>query len=232
MQYRSILEEHKAVRRAAGLFDVSHMGEVDWRAQGRRRSLTASSRTTSAGCTRAGCCIRRCAHPDGGVIDDLLVYMRGVGDYFPASTRATSPPTWIGSARGRRAGRDGDGPLRLNRALAVQGPKALGLVQPLTQTHTREPQVLPLHRGRGRRHPLHHRRTGYTGEDGFELYHGAGEAVRAGRGAPRRGNTARPRALRTRGARQPQARGGLPLYGHEITRDIPRSRPAWLDGQV
>src|SRR3954469_2283792 len=82
VQYRSILEEHKAVRRAAGLFDVSHMGEVDVRGAEAGKFLDFLV-TNDVGKLFPGRVLYSpMCYASGGVVDDLLVYMRGPEDYF------------------------------------------------------------------------------------------------------------------------------------------------------
>ena len=236
VQYRSILDEHKAVRRAAGLFDVSHMGEVDVRGPGAlaflQRLLTNDlSRMTPGRVVYSPMC-----HPGGGVLDDLLVYMRGEHDYFlcvNAGNTATDL-AWmreqadaLRDASGARyavtiADRSADYAL-----LAVQGPRAAEIVLSLAAP------------GPGAREAVaalkyyHFRdgvdvagvrclvsRTGYTGEDGFELYHAAGDATKLA-GAVLAAGAPLGLELAGLGARDSlRLEAGYPLHGHEISQDI------------
>ena len=82
VQYRSILEEHKAVRRAAGLFDVSHMGEVDVSGRDAGRFLNHLVTNDVAKLFPGRVLYTPMCYPEGGVVDDLLVYMKGPEDYF------------------------------------------------------------------------------------------------------------------------------------------------------
>lgn len=221
VQYRSILEEHKAVRRAAGLFDVSHMGEVDVAGPGAGAFLDGLV-TNAVGRMYPGRVLYSpmCAL-DGGVIDDLLVYMRGPGDYFLCINAGNIPADleWI---RARAAGLDVRVADRSEETalLAVQGPRALAIVQPLTATRLESLRYYHFTQGEvaGVRCTLS--RTGYTGEDGFELYHGAGDAVRLAEALLAAGA---PHGLELcgLGARDSlRLEAGFPLYGHEITREI------------
>jgi aminomethyltransferase len=81
VQYRSILEEHKAVRRTAGLFDVSHMGEVDIQGPEAARFLNHLVTNDVAKLFPGRVLYSPMCQPDGGVVDDLLVYMRGPEDH-------------------------------------------------------------------------------------------------------------------------------------------------------
>jgi len=156
VQYRSILEEHKAVRRAAGLFDVSHMGEVDVAGPGAGAFLD-SLVTNAVGRMYPGRVLYSpmCA-ADAGVIDDLLVYMRGPGDYFLCINAGNIPPDleWI---RARAAGQDVRSPTAPRRPRSWPSRAAGARDRPAARRDpTRGPEVLPFHAGRGRRRPLHH----------------------------------------------------------------------------
>jgi aminomethyltransferase len=221
VQYRSILEEHKAVRGAAGLFDVSHMGEFD--VEGPEAGAFLNSLVTNdVGKMYPGRVLYSpMCHQDGGVIDDLLVYMRGPGRYFLCVNAGNTPADlqWIQEAAAGRAvsvtDRSADWAL-----LAVQGPNAAATVQSLADRdlsavkyyHFAEAAVA------GVRCVVS--RTGYTGEDGFELYNPSAEAPALAEALLEAG---RPRGLELcgLGARDSlRLEAGYPLYGHELTREI------------
>lgn len=221
VQYRSILEEHKAVRRAAGLFDVSHMGEVDVRGPDARRFLDHLV-TNDVGRLFPGRVLYSpMCYPDGGVVDDLLVYLRGEEDLFLCvnASNVAKDLEWI---RGQAAGfavtitdRSADYAL-----VAVQGPRAAEIVQSLTGAklgllkyyHFAEATVAGVH--------CLVSRTGYTGEDGFELYHPPGEAVALTQALLDAG-ASRGLELAGLGARDSlRLEAGYPLYGHELNADI------------
>src|SRR3954470_11979300 len=82
VQYRSILEEHKAVRRAAGLFDVSHMGELDIRGPDAGRFLNRLVTNDVSKLFPGRVVYSPMCLPNGGVVDDLLVYLRAPDEYF------------------------------------------------------------------------------------------------------------------------------------------------------
>ena len=221
VQYRSILEEHKAVRRAAGLFDVSHMGEVDVRGPDAARFLNQLVTNDVAKLFPGRVLYSPMCYENGGVVDDLLVYMRGAEDFFLCinAGNIAKDLAWI---RARAAGfnvtitdRSDDYAL-----LAVQGPRAAEIVQSLTGAklglvkyyHFAEATVAGVH--------CIASRTGYTGEDGFELYHAASEAVTLATALLEAGQS-RGLELAGLGARDSlRLEAGYPLYGHEITADI------------
>ncbi len=168
VQYEGIREEHSAVRRHAGMFDVSHMGQVEVEGPGAfaflQRVLTNDIGEVAVGGAQYSCL----CNEDGGVIDDLFAYRLG-GDRYLVVTNAANHETdleWLG-----RQSRQFDAIVRdvadRYAMLAVQGPHArtvleatLGIELP-SRFHVSHPQV-------GRR-PALACGTGYTGEDGVEL---------------------------------------------------------------
>ncbi|MDF9827802.1 aminomethyltransferase [Ereboglobus sp. PH5-10] len=231
VQYKSILEEHKTVRRAAGLFDVSHMGEFDVRGADAfaflQRLLTNDlSKMTPGRIVYSPMC-----YPSGGVVDDLLVYKRGDGDYFLCvnAGNIAKDLDWIGGQLVALRKPDGaryDVTVSNRSAdyalLAIQGPRALEIVQSLAPSA-----------GLGEIKYYHFTdgievagvrclvsRTGYTGEDGFELYHAPADA-RALADALLAAGAPLGMELAGLGARDSlRLEAGFPLYGHEITADI------------
>ncbi len=221
VQYRSILEEHKAVRRTAGLFDVSHMGEVDVQGPEAGRFLNHLVTNDVAKMYPGRVLYSPMCQPDGGVVDDLLVYMRAPDDYFLCINAGNidKDVAWIASqAKGFQVtirNRSNDYAL-----LAVQGPKAAEIVQSLTGAklgavkyyHFVEGTVAGVH--------CILSRTGYTGEDGFEVYHAAAEAPALAEAVLAAGL---PHGLELAGlgARDSlRLEAGYPLYGHEISAAI------------
>ena len=221
VQYRSILEEHKAVRRTAGLFDVSHMGEVDVRGPEAAKFLNHLVTNDVAKLFPGRVLYSPMCYASGGVVDDLLVYMRGAEDYFLCinAGNIAKDLAWIREcAVGFNVtitDRSDDYAL-----LAVQGPRAAEIVQSLTGAklglvkyyHFAEATVAGVH--------CIASRTGYTGEDGFELYHAASEAVALATALLEAGQS-RGLELAGLGARDSlRLEAGYPLYGHEITSEI------------
>ncbi|HVU22782.1 MAG TPA: glycine cleavage system aminomethyltransferase GcvT [Opitutus sp.] len=221
VQYRSILEEHKAVRRAAGLFDVSHMGEVDVRGPGAGAFLNRLVANDVAKLYPGRVLYTPMCYPNGGVVDDLLVCMRGPEDYFLCinAGNIAKDLAWI------REQAAGTGVAIEDRSadyglLAVQGPRAADIVQSLTGAKLGLVKYYHFVEGTVAGSLCLISRTGYTGEDGFELYVNAGEAVALAEallaaGAPHGLELA---GLGARDSLRLEA--GYPLYGHEITAEI------------
>lgn len=209
------------MRRAAGLFDVSHMGEVDVRGPQALEFLEHLVTNEVAKLYPGRVLYSPMCRDDGGTVDDLLVYMRAPQDYFLCinAGNIAKDLAWIAAqAAGfdvRVADRSADYAL-----LAIQGPRAAEIVQSLTGAklaalgtyHFCEGTVAGVH--------CIISRTGYTGEDGFELYHAAAEAVALAEallaaGAPHGLELA---GLGARDSLRLEA--GYPLYGHELADDI------------
>jgi aminomethyltransferase len=221
VQYRSILEEHKAVRRAAGLFDVSHMGEADVAGPDAARFLNYLV-TNDVGKLFPGRALYTpMCNPKGGALDDLLIYMRGPEDFFLClnAGNAAQDVAWLKeqAAKFDVAVTDRSADYAL---LAVQGPRAAGIVQSLTETRLDPVKYYHFTEGSVAGVRCLISRTGYTGEDGFELYHAAGEAVKLAEALLAAG---KPEGLEWcgLGARDSlRLEAGYPLYGHELTTEI------------
>jgi len=221
VQYRSILEEHKAVRRAAGLFDVSHMGEIDVRGPDAERFLNHLVTNDVARLVPGRVLYTPMCYPDGGVVDDLLVYRWAPENFFLCVNAANADKdlAWIRDQAGAFSVTVADHSTDYG-LLAVQGPRAAAIVQSLTGAklgvvayyHFTEAPVAGVH--------CLISRTGYTGEDGFELYHAVGDSVPLAEallaaGAPHG------MELCGLGARDSlRLEAGYPLYGHEISAEI------------
>ena len=221
VQYKSILEEHKAVRQRCGLFDVSHMGEAD--VQG-PEALKFLQHLVTNDCSKlfpGRILYTVMCYPHGGVVDDLLVYMRGADDYLLCinAGNIAKDIAWIQEqAKGFNCtvtDRSAE-----YAQLAIQGPRAAELVQTLTEVNLTDIKYYHFTNGVVAGVKCIISRTGYTGEDGFELYCPAAdgaalaEAIVAA-GAPFG------LELTALGARDSlRLEAGFPLYGHEITEHI------------
>ncbi len=220
VQYTSILAEHRAVRDNAGLFDVCHMGEIlvegpqaesflDYLLTNRVTGLTEGKALYAMMCTE-----------EGGVVDDLILYRLGPNRFFLCINAGNndSDIEWIQAHQGRFDCTVA--PLSAAYGLlALQGPNAQRILERLT------PEASKLKRFRCRDTAIGDievllSRTGYTGEDGFEIY------CQTARAAELAGNIVSAGepdglALCGLGARDSlRLEAGLPLYGHEIDTEI------------
>ncbi len=179
VQYTGIIEEHRTVRSAVGLFDVSHMGEFEVEGGD---ALTALQRVTTndVGALAVGQVqyTALCAD-DGGIVDDATVYRLEADRYMMTVNASNIDKDWAWvtersaapGARWRNVSSD-------TALIAVQGPHAEALVGRLSDVDV--PGIPYYHARRGRVAGVATliSRTGYTGEDGFELYVRAGDAER------------------------------------------------------
>jgi aminomethyltransferase len=178
VQYTGIIEEHRTVRRAVGLFDISHMGEFE--IQGKDALAVVQRLTTNDAATLAIGQVQYSllCYPEGGIVDDLTLY-RLADEHFMLTVNASNIDKdwrWVtghgqGAARWRNVSEE-------TALLAVQGPKAEGLVRRLADTDVTRVLYYHFTRGKVAGVPAIISRTGYTGEDGFELYIPAGQAER------------------------------------------------------
>jgi aminomethyltransferase len=217
LHYGSIRGEHLAVRERAGLFDVSHMGEVNVTGAGALGFLQQLVTNDVSKLTPGRALYSVMCHPDGGIVDDLLVY-RDQDSYMCVvnAARHDVDLEWMERCR---AGHDTQ--LRDVSAetvlLAVQGPRAKGIVQSLSSGQELSAIRYYHHRpGEVAGVPVRISRTGYTGEDGFELYANAGEAERLWAALLEAGSTEGliPAGLGARDTLRLEA--GFRLYGQDI----------------
>jgi aminomethyltransferase len=221
VQYRSILEEHKAVRTRCGLFDVSHMGEA---AIYGPEALKFLQHLVTNDCSKlfpGRVLYTVMCYPHGGVVDDLLVYMRSEGDYLLCinAGNIAKDIAWIKEqARGFACTIED---LSEDYAqLAIQGPSAIALVQSLTPAKLADLKYYHFTSDDVAGVPCLISRTGYTGEDGVELYCLADSGVQLAEAVLAAGG---PFGLELTGlgARDSlRLEAGFPLYGHEITDKI------------
>ena len=216
VQYAGILEEHRTVRRAVGLFDVSHMGEFE--VTGARAVATLQTLTTNdvAALEVGQVQYSLLCDPAGGIVDDLTVYRLG-GDRFMLTVNASNIDTdWRWVTEHGESGALWRNISSETALLAVQGPRAEALVAELADADVKSLRYYHFAAGAvaGARALLS--RTGYTGEDGFELYVAAGEAERLWREFLDRGRAAgvAPVGLGARDTLRLEMR--YVLYGNDI----------------
>ena len=218
VSYGSQIEEHRAVRGGAGMFDVSHMLAVDLLGDGARDFLRYTLANNVDKLAVPGKALYSCLlKPDGGVIDDLLVYFVGDDAFRLVVNAGTADKDveWLTSLRDERSPRLEIAPRRDLAMIAVQGPGArecVWSVLPQVREATRE--MKPFVSAQVGDHFL--ARTGYTGEDGFEVILPAARAAEfwnalAGAGVQRCGLGARD-TLRLE--------AGMNLYGQDMDESV------------
>ncbi|WP_104167589.1 glycine cleavage system aminomethyltransferase GcvT [Arthrobacter sp. SX1312] len=225
LKYRSELEEHHTVRRAAGLFDLSHMGEVlvsgPQAAAFLNYALVSNLAVIAVGKAKYSLICTA----DGGVIDDLITY-RLAEDSFLVVPNASNAGVVAEELRHRAAGFDVtvEDQSDTTALIAVQGPTAeavlLELARPDDAATIRELKYYAAVEVELADLPVLLARTGYTGEDGFEIFIGTSFAVRLWDAVLQAGGAhgLLPCGLAARDSLRLEA--GMPLYGNELGLDI------------
>lgn len=178
VQYRGILEEHRAVRAAAGLFDVSHMGEVEFRGAS---AVAALQHLTSNDVSRlqvGQIQYSALTTPQGTFVDDVTVARLGPDRYL-VTVNASNTAKDLAWMREHAPAGAAITDQSLEKALiAIQGPKAAAILQPFASVSLDGVRYYWCAEGRVLDRPALIARTGYTGEDGFEIYVAPGDAAR------------------------------------------------------
>jgi aminomethyltransferase len=177
VQYTGIIEEHRATRAAVGLFDVSHMGEFEVEGPHALAALQMLTTNDVAALAEGQVQYSVLCQPDGGIVDDLTVY-RLAANRFMVTVNASNVETdwgWMTTHGGGARWRDISAETAL---IAVQGPSAEALVGRLADCDVAGIGYYRFMRGHVAGVPGLISRTGYTGEDGFELYISAQDAER------------------------------------------------------
>jgi len=237
VQYTSIIEEHRAIRSAVGMADISHMGRLRFEGPGAAVFLAELLTRRVADMELGQIRYSLVTNDAGGILDDVLVgyYHNSHGQpFFLVVVNASNREKivqWIHAHLPReRAERPGQEILwadvsRLWAMFAIQGPRSVELLQPIidadlkTMRYYRGAQVAILHPAARRQGGIISR-TGYTGEDGFELSLGADIAADVWDVLIEMGKPLGvvPAGLGARDTLRLEA--GMPLYGHELTERI------------
>jgi aminomethyltransferase len=222
VQYTSIAQEHQAVRNHVGLFDISHMGRLTFHGADPVPWLESVTTNHVARLAEGQIQYSLMTNEAGGVIDDVLVYRLPVGYSMVCNASNRAPVVaQLDSHRPTPSATVLSDKTLVTAMIAVQGPEAIDTVQALCAT-----PLAPL--------PYYHAvlgrlmgavdavisRTGYTGEDGFELIVASREAVRVWEALLEAGRDRGivPCGLGARDTLRFEA--AMPLYGHELSEDI------------
>ena len=231
LRYGSETAEHQAVRRAAGLFDLSHMGEIAVTGPGAAAALDYALTGLLSAVPEGRARYTMLCAPDGGVLDDLVVYHQAAGRYLVIANAANTARV-LGELRARCPGAAVTDETAAHALIAIQGPNAPGILSGLTSG---EVGALKYYAGcyadvAGR--PAWVARTGYTGEDGFEIFCDPGDAEHvwaaltgaaaafpaAGAADAERDAALVPAGLAARDTLRLEA--GMPLYGNELGMNV------------
>ncbi|MDR3079386.1 MAG: glycine cleavage system aminomethyltransferase GcvT [Streptomyces sp.] len=221
LRYGSERDEHLAVRTKAGLFDLSHMGEIAVTGPEADRLLNHAlvGDLASVGVGRAR--YTMICQEDGGILDDLIVYRLREQEYMVVAN-ASNAQVVLDAIVERSAGFDAE--VRDDRdayaLLAIQGPESSGILKSLTDADLDGLKYYAGLPGTVAGVPALIARTGYTGEDGFELFVAPSDAEKLWQALTEAGATAGliPCGLSCRDTLRLEA--GMPLYGHELSTSL------------
>jgi aminomethyltransferase len=228
------IEEHLRTRRHAGLFDVSHMGEIDVRGADAIALVNYLVSNDASKLVDGQAQYSALTTPEGTVVDDLLVYRFAQDHLLMVVNAGTTEKDWNWITSHRRSGA-----AELKNVsseycqLALQGPDALDILEKLTDVPLTEIKYYHFTEGQVDGVPAILSRTGYTGEDGFEVYAAADKADQIWNKLLDAGNFGTdngvlPCGLAARNTLRLEA--GMALYGHEIdeTTSLLEANLGWI----
>jgi aminomethyltransferase len=221
LRYSGDTAEHNAVRTSAGLFDLTHMGEIrisgPQAAAAMDYALVANASGISVGRAR----YTMLCNAEGGVLDDLIVYRTGDEEFLVVANAANAEV--VSAALAERV--QGFDALHEDVSddyalLAVQGPNAKAILEPLTDTDLDRVKYYAGYPSQVAGCDVLLARTGYTGEDGFELFTAPEDALAIWQALTDSGaaHDLKPAGLSCRDTLRLEA--GMPLYGNELSAEL------------
>jgi glycine cleavage system T protein (aminomethyltransferase) len=220
VQYSSILEEHAAVRTGVGLFDVSHMGEIEVRGPDAGKLVDHISTNHAAKLKPGQAHYSALLYAHGGFVDDILVHKVAEDNFFLCVNASNQEKDFEHICAANHFDAEVDFASERYAQLAIQGPRALATLRKLTKTDLAAIKYYWFADGSVSGTPARIARTGYTGEDGFEIYVAPAEAARLWRDILAAGEEfdIKPCGLGARNTLRLEAK--MALYGHELTASI------------
>ena len=216
LKYGSELEEHRAVRTDVGIFDLSHMGEITVQGPDAAAFLDYTLISDFSALKDGKAKYSMIVAEDGGILDDLITYKFSDNHFMVVPNAANTAAVWAAFEA-----RKGDFDVQLTNnseafaLVAVQGPRALEVLEPLLSD---DASALSYYSGAWMTLDgveIFVARTGYTGEDGFELFCTSEDAQKVWDAVIGSGT---PCGLAARDSLRLEA--SMPLYGHELTAEI------------
>jgi aminomethyltransferase len=220
IQYSSILEEHRTVRTAVGLFDVSHMGEIEITGSEAAKQVDFVS-TNNAGKMKTGQAhYSALLYEHGGFVDDILVHKISDTHFFLCVNASNQEKDFEHIRAYKRFDAHVEFASDRYAQLAIQGPKAAATLQKLTDTDLAGIKYYWFTDGTVDGVPARIAHTGYTGEDGFEIYIAPHSAAQVWNAVISAGEEfgIKPCGLGARNTLRLEAK--MALYGHELTPSI------------
>jgi len=220
VQYSGILDEHHAVRKAAGLFDVSHMGEIEVRGREALQLVDYVSTNHAAKLKPGQAHYSALLYEHGGFVDDILVHKIDDRHFFLCVNASNQDKDFEHIREHNRFDAEVDFASPRYAQLAIQGPKALGVLQQLTPVDLSAIRYYWFTDGEVSGTPARIARTGYTGEDGFEIYVSPDQAARLWQEILAAGQPVGIKACGLGARNTLRLEAKMALYGHEITASI------------
>ncbi|GAA2813512.1 glycine cleavage system aminomethyltransferase GcvT [Saccharopolyspora taberi] len=221
LRYSGDTAEHNAVRTAAGLFDLTHMGEIRISGPQAAEALDYALVANASGIGVGRARYTMICNAEGGVLDDLIVYRLGDQEFLIVANAANAAV--VSAALAERVGgfdathEDVSADYAL---IAVQGPKAVEILAPLTDTDLGAVRYYAGYPSKVAGREVLLARTGYTGEDGFELFTSPADAPAVWQALTDSGaaHGLQPAGLSCRDTLRLEA--GMPLYGNELSAEL------------
>ena len=220
VEYAGVLEEHRAVRQRVGLFDVSHMGEIEVRGP-QALDLVQNVTPNDAARLKTGQAqYSALLYEHGGFVDDILVHKVADDHYFLCVNAANQDKDYEHIRSHNRFDAVVENAGERYAQLAIQGPLAADVLRKLTASDLTQVKRYHFVDGTVSGAIARIARTGYTGEDGWEIYVAPGEATRLWHEILDAGRESgiQPSGLGARNTLRMEA--AMPLYGHEIDASI------------
>lgn len=221
LKYGSELEEHRAVREDVGIFDLSHMGEIEVTGPEAAAFLDYALISSISPLKVGKAKYSMIVDDNGGILDDLITYRLAEDRFLVVPNAANTDAVWL-AFRVRAEGFDAELSNRSEEIglVAVQGPRSLEVIEPLLDG---TPGDLPYYSAAemklgaagAERIDVIVARTGYTGEDGFEIFASFADTPAVWEAVISSGT---PCGLAARDSLRLEA--SMPLYGHELSADI------------
>jgi aminomethyltransferase len=177
VQYTGILEEHEAVREQAGIFDVSHMGEISIKGENALAMVQKLVTNDVARLEIGQILYSPMCYPDGGIVDDLLVYKIADDDYFLVVNASNTDKDWKWIQDNAIEGVEMANVSEDYAQIALQGPNSQKILEELTDIDLDSMKYYWFDAGKLAGVEVLLSRTGYTGELGYEIYLAAKDGV-------------------------------------------------------
>jgi aminomethyltransferase len=220
VQYSGLIDEHRTVRTAAGLFDVSHMGEIEVRGPEAMKLVDYVTTNAAARLQNGQAQYSGLLYEHGGFVDDILVHQVADDDFFLCVNASNQVKDFEHIRAVNKFDCEVEFASGKYAQLAIQGPRALEIAQSLTAIQLTQIKYYWFKDGIFAGAPSRIARTGYTGEDGIEIYIAPDCAVQVWNAILEAGRPfgIKPCGLGARNTLRLESR--MALYGHEISASI------------